>query len=78
MGSRLCSCFVSKSNNNISGRKIEFYGIGDGENLRRAEVLFNDDVHASKHFGHEEVIAGLVEGGIFGFVPTSLARETEP
>ena len=48
-----------------------------GRNLRRAKVLFENDVHAAKHFGHEEVIAGFVERGFFAFVPAFYTWETE-
>lgn len=52
-----------------------FERVVDG--VRGAEILFNDDVHAAKHFGHEEVIAGFIQRGFFRFVPSSLAWQAE-
>lgn len=69
-------CFVNLVLVKVAGweeKGLGFVGLEGRRDLRGAEILFNDNVHAAKHFGQEEVVAGFVEGGVFGFVPAFLA-----
>lgn len=47
-------------------------------NLRWAEKLLQYNVHASHHFGHEEVFAGFIKRAFLALLPSLLSRETEP
>ena len=47
------------------------------KDLRRAEVLLQHDVHATDHLGEEEVLGGLVNGGLGALIPALRRGQTE-
>lgn len=50
---------------------------GEVKDLRRAEVLLQHDVHATDHLGEEEVLGGLVNGGLRALIPALRRGQTE-